>query len=122
HILMNTSLLKMIDKCKYVFFFNTNASVPRFALLKSFTYSPWIYSEISMCNAILEDRKRNSLHVKHFSTESGRRQLLQEFKALMPLNFENFTDVEYTKLKEWMDSMQTDEKSLLSVLDSSYYS
>lgn len=120
HILLNTSLLKMIDKCKYVFFFNTDASVPRHDLLKSFTYSPWIYSEISMCNAILEDRKRNSLHIKHCSTESGQGQLLQEFKAAMPLNFENFTDVDYTKLKAWINSKQTDEQSLLSVLDEAY--
>lgn len=119
HILLNTSLLKMIDKCKYVFFFNTDDSVPCHELLKDFTYSPWIYSEISMCNAILEDRKKHFSHIKQFSTE---RQLLQEFKAAMPLNFENFTDVEYTELKEWMDSWQTDEESFLSVLDSSYYS
>lgn len=118
HILLNTSLLKMIDKCKYVFFFNTDDSVSRHELLKDFTYSPWIYSEISMCNAILEDRKRNSLRIKQFSTEGKKRQLLQEVKAAMPLNFKNFTDVEYTELKEWMDSWQSDEESLLSVLDS----
>ena len=119
HILLNTSLLKMIDKCKYVFFFNTNAAVPRQDLLKSFTYSPWIYSEISMCHAILEDRKRHEEELAVFSAEDGRRKLLQEFKAAMPLNFENFTDVEYSKLKTWIESSQNDESSLISVLDSS---
>lgn len=117
HILLNTSLLKMIDKCKYVFFFNTNVTVPRKDLLKSFTYSPWIFSEISMCNAILEDRKRAAFHFKQFSVEYSQRQLLQELKAALPLNFDNFIDVEYVNLNDWITSSQTDEESLISVLD-----
>lgn len=107
----------MINKCKYVFFFNTNAVVPRQNLLKSFTYSPWIYSEISMCNAILEDRKRAAFHFKQFSVEYSQRQLLQELKAALPLNFDNFIDVEYVNLNDWITSSQTDEESLISVLD-----
>lgn len=47
HMMLATALLKMIDKIDYIFFLNTPQSLS-LNNIHQFTYSPWIYYELSL--------------------------------------------------------------------------
>lgn len=61
HMMLNTALLNMIDKCECLFFLSTPNSFNTEKEIKNTTFSPWIYSELSMANVI---RKKKHAGIK----------------------------------------------------------
>lgn len=52
HLMLNTALMQMIDRCEAFFLLNTPYSVSVDKIIGDSTYSPWIFSEIAMYHLI----------------------------------------------------------------------
>lgn len=67
HMMLNTALMEMLDKCECIIFINTINTIENVGdTIKKGTYSPWIYSELNM--------------IKHLRTRAPKREILLEHK------------------------------------------
>ena len=83
HVMMmlNTSLMEMMDRCQCLFFLNTPNSISVKDVRNNSTYSPWIFSEIGMFNCIEKrkpsDKSLESSHYKEFANIAYKLDLSQ---------------------------------------------
>ena len=70
HTILSMALLKMIDKTECLFFLNTPESIPIEDTInnKSFTSSPWIYSEIKFSEIVRKKKSENRPLYKYNSS------------------------------------------------------
>ena len=122
HMMLNTALLKMIDRCECLFFLNTPNSFNVEQEIEKTTFSPWIYSELSMANAIekkIPDRYR-SLHKS--LTEESVAQFSQEdsfqFMIALKPKTEKLINYDCSIVAEWLSGCTSTNK--LSNLDLLY--
>lgn len=80
-LMLNTSLMEMMDRCQCLFFLNTPNSISIEDVCDNSTYSPWIFSEIGMFNCIekrnLFDKSIESSHYKEFANIAYKLDLTQ---------------------------------------------
>lgn len=62
HMMLNTALMKMIDKTECLFFLNTPRSI-KLSGIETRTLSPWIYSEIGISQLIEKKRKKRTYEI-----------------------------------------------------------
>ncbi|MCK9170473.1 MAG: toll/interleukin-1 receptor domain-containing protein [Treponema sp.] len=118
HMMLNAALMKMIDKCECLFFLNTPNSIKTENIFES-TYSPWIFSEISISKYIrkkIPERKnlkriRDSLN-KSFSMEN--------FEVQYQLDLAHLTDICEDDLNKWLELYLNDNKYSLDTLYNLY--
>lgn len=68
HVMMmlNISLIEMMDRCQCLFFLNTPNSISLEDFCYNSTYSPWLFSEIGMFNCIKKNMPlRESIYKQH---------------------------------------------------------
>lgn len=116
---LNTALLNMIDKCECLFFLGTKNS---FNNESDSTFSPWIYSELSMANVIekkIPERilKRNHLIEQSVDT-SARNFSTENLKIALKPKTDKLSKCKYKTVKNWLDSCNKNNK--LSNLDKLY--
>lgn len=124
HMMLNTALLNMIDRCECLFFLSTPESFETVKEIKNSTFSPWIYSELSMANAIekkIPTRLKNikkSLResVKNFSAECWNSQ--EDLKIALKPNIENLIECDFSVVKNWL--IHCDQNKNNSNLDDFY--
>lgn len=114
HMMLNTALLNMIDRCECLFFLNTPNSFNAEQEIKNTTFSPWIYSELSMANAIekkvpsrYDEVKKSLLEqaVVQFSQEDS----LPELKIAMKPKTNNLISCSYQQLITWISKCSVSE-------------
>jgi len=122
HMMLNTALLNMIDRCECLLFLNTPNSFNVKQEIEKTTFSPWIYSELSMANAIekkIPDRYRR-LHKS--LTEESVAQFSQEdsfqFMIALKPKTEKLINCDCSIVAEWLSECTSTKK--LSNLDLLY--
>ena len=118
HMMLNTALEKMIDRCECLFFVNTPNSIEVKSTMEiGTTLSPWIYSEIVSAN-IIRHKKLSAYRPQaiHFSKDSINETASLQIKYDISLKGLNkLTDDDLLK---WSQSMIT---SVSHPLDMLYY-
>ena len=61
-LMLNTSLMEVMDRCECLFFLNTPLSVDISEIGDYLTDSPWLFSEIGMFNSIQKRQQRKNLN------------------------------------------------------------
>lgn len=107
HMMLNTALLNMIDRCECLFFLSTPNSFNKEQEIKNTTFSPWIYSELSMANAIekrVPERydEINKALLEHSEEHFSQEDALTNFKIAMTPNTYNLIFCDCQKLKSWL--------------------
>lgn len=106
-MMLNTALLNMIDRCECLFFLSTPNSFNKEQEIKNTTFSPWIYSELSMANAIEKrlparyDEINKALReqsIVQFSQEDS----LPDLKIAMKPITSNLISCDCQKLRIWL--------------------
>ena len=67
-LMLNTSLMEVMDRCECLFFLNTPQSVEVSEIGNYLTDSPWLFSEIGMFNSIQKKQRRRILSEAQEST------------------------------------------------------
>lgn len=97
HNMLNVALMNMIEKSKCLFFLNT----PNFTILdgiKTYTLSPWIYTE-------LEISKILSQHPMQIS----------DSRIAHELDLSHLTEIDYSDLNEWEESNTQGDDALYTL-------
>lgn len=117
HLMLSSSLNKMIDNSEAIFFLNSSNSVSTRTITEK-TNSPWIFSEINSSKII---RKKTPIRLrrltKSFSdtvilSESKRSQLKIEYE----LELSHFTDLSLFQFNNWVSSNCNDYEDALDEL------
>lgn len=115
HVMMmlNASLMEMMDRCQCLFFLNTPNSISVKTVRNNSTYSPWIFSEIGMFNCI----QKKTPAIK--SIESGH---YKEFANIAyQLDLTQLTELTATDLINWQkECSNIKSKTALSYLNKLY--
>lgn len=102
HMMLATSLTKMIERSEAVFFLQTDESITSEEAVKSKTKSPWIYHELEVIRTI--EIRPPGLHrgeqVKFAKEERASLQMLQ---VSYPANFDRFTNLSVAALVKWIE-------------------
>lgn len=114
HMMLCTSINKMIDRCECVFFLNTPNSLVTYNNAEK-TKSPWIYAEICLANTIrrkIPERAHNYLlredkTIKHYFAS----EMIIEYKV----DFTEFIDLSSKDLMEWYNNKRILNHSLDSL-------
>lgn len=91
HLMLNTALMQMIDRCEAFFLLNTPQSVSIDEIIGDSTYSPWIFSEIGMFHLVEKRRPQRQ----------GQESLFSESRIKQRLNLSNFTVLRTADLNAW---------------------
>lgn len=104
HVMMmlNTSLMEMMDRCQSLFFLNTPNSISVEDVCNDSTYSPWIFSEIGMFNCIKKTIPLRESVYKQYSRISYKLDLSQ------------LTELTCEDLNEWYDETRNLENNTRS--------
>lgn len=117
HMMLASSLTRMLDYCECVFFINTPESLNSADITSSTTKSPWIYHEIATTK-VLEPKKHNRITYKEKSfslNESLSPDLVHN------LDLTKFTVLNRAALEMWkIISPQLEETTLYDNLDNLY--
>lgn len=125
HMMLNTALLNMIDSCECLFFLNTPNSFNTEQEIENTTFSPWIYSELSMANTIRQrvpprykDVEKSLLEqsVAQFSQEDSQ----QDLSIVLKPRTSSFISCNFKQLQDWLDNCTISKK--LKNLDDLYKS
>lgn len=124
YMMLNTALLSMIDRCECLFFLNTPNSFETVKEIKNSTFSPWIYSELSMANSIekkiparLKNRKKSlSESVRNVSDEYSQ----EDIKIVLKPKIENLVECDFKIVNNWLENCDYNKKN--SNLDDLYKS
>jgi hypothetical protein len=111
HMMLSTALMMMIDNCECVFFIDTPNSVSTEDVIKR-TWSPWIYSEISMSRLIKRRLPQRTRIIQKSSTENF--NLKMEYE----LDTSHFKEMSLEKFGQWVDTIS--KKSMKHSLDVLY--
>lgn len=108
-LMLNTSLMEVMNKCECLFFLNTPHSIQPNKMNQYLTNSPWLFSEISMFNHIekSEPSRRRSRAVG-FSQAN-------ESKILHLVDLSNLTTLNLMSLNKW-ESLTNEYDHPLDVL------
>lgn len=102
HIMLNTALTKMIDKCECLIFVNTPNSIVLSEDVKvkddtQKTLSPWIYSELTFAGMV--ERKivkpQSLIHFAHGPVNES------TLEIVYPINTERLHELNTTDLEKW---------------------
>lgn len=104
HLMLNTALMQMIDRCEAFFLLNSPQSVSIDTIIGDSTYSPWIFSEIGMYHLIEKSKPKRQVQESFFS--AGR--------IKQKLNLTDFTILTNTDLNNWKKKYQAEKRSLWS--------
>lgn len=106
HMMLNTALLNMIDSCECLFFLSTPESFETVKEIKNSTFSPWIYSELSMANAIEKKTPTRLKNIKKSLRESAKKnsdEYSQEgMKIVLKPKIENLIECDFSVVKDWL--------------------
>lgn len=95
-LMLNTSLMEVMNKCECLFFLNTPHSIQPNKMNQYLTDSPWLFSEISMFNHIEKPEPlRHKTKVVGFSRED------ESVKILLPADLSNLTMINASNLNDW---------------------
>ena len=107
HLMLNTALLNMIDSCECLFFLNTPNSFNIEEEIKDTTYSPWIYSELSMANSI-EKKIPIRYEGSNKSLREARESLFSQvdskagFKIALRPDTDKLIQCNYSQISNWL--------------------
>ena len=107
HMMLNTALLNMLDRCECLFFLSTPNSFNKEQEIKNTTFSPWIYSELSMANAIEKripvryDEINKALR-EQSTVQFSQEDSLPDFKIAMKPNTCNLISCDCQRLRNWL--------------------
>lgn len=123
HMMLNTALLNMIDRCECLFFLSTPNSFYTEHEIKNTTFSPWIYSELSMANAIEKRIPYRFRHINKSLLEQAAESYVvdsaaTDLKIALKPKIENLISCETAQLKDWLSRCVATER--LSNLDMLY--
>lgn len=116
HMLLTTALSKMIDCSECILFLNTPNSINPNNVIKSQTYSPWIYSEIAMTGLVR--RRTRSEHRQMTKAATILEQLNREMLVKYDVNLEHLTKLNDSSLYMW--EVEQSECGLKHPLDMLY--
>lgn len=101
HVMLCNAIMQVMDKCKFVFFLNTNNSIkPESAIKNPSTHSPWLYYELSVLKYI---EKKSVCSCMNFSksqealTEDRNIRNVMNYPAV---DLANLPILEFSDLKE----------------------
>lgn len=115
HMMLCTSLNKMIDNCESVFFLNTDNSIIN-AQYSDETKSPWIYLEICLANTI-QKHLPERYPIKHSETRFLFAHENKELIIKYPLDLKDFTTLTKNDLLNWASERKVkDEEHPLDIL------
>lgn len=118
YMMLNTALLNMIDKCECLFFLNTPNS---FNNESNSTFSPWIYSELSMANVIEKKIPKRILKCNQHLIEQSMESMTfssKNLKITLKPKVDKLSKCKYETIKTWLDCCEKNKK--LSNLDELY--
>ena len=123
HMMLNTALLNMIDKCECLFFLSTPNSFNTEKEIKNTTFSPWIYSELSMANVIRKKKPRRYQRKKLLIEQSVTQFSQEDLKIAFPLKTENLIKCKASQIQYWLSGCKSTKKienldKLYEMLDS----
>lgn len=112
YMMLNTALLNMIDKCECLFFLNTPNS---FNNESNSTFSPWIYSELSMANVIekkIPERilKRNQRLIEQTVGTRAMNFSTENLKIALKPKIDKLSKCKYKTVKNWLDGCDKNKK------------
>lgn len=109
NIILASALTEMIDKCKCVFFLNTENSViegKNVLNLEKSTYSPWIYHEIYTVN-LLNKYIRNTSYLKFYESFPN---------ITYDLDLSGMARIDKTVLNKWKQNYNIVNQEALEIL------
>ena len=115
-LMLNTSLMEVMDRCECFFFLNTPLSVDVSEIGDYLTDSPWLFSEIGMFNSIQKKRQRVVLNEAQESTACFS-------KIQYKLNLGGLKILDADDLNNWTNIVERNKRSRLKKhpLDVLYY-
>ena len=102
HLMLNTALMQMIDRCEAFFLLNTPQSISVDDIIGASTYSPWIFSEIGMYH-LIEKRKTIRQIQESINFDSGIKQ---------KLDLTDFTVLYVDDINKWREIYEKQKNSL----------
>lgn len=123
YMMLNTALLSMIDRCECLFFLNTPNSFETVKEIKNSSFSPWIYSELSMANVIekkIPERilKQNQRLIEQTVGTRAMNFSTENLKIALKPKADKLLKCKYETVKNWLDVCDKNKK--LSNLDELY--
>ena len=82
HLMLNTALMQMINRCEAFFLLNTPQSVSVDDIIGDSTYSPWIFSEIGMYHLIEKHKPIRKIQESFLEGRIKQRIDLTDFTVL----------------------------------------
>lgn len=129
HLMLSSALNKMIDDTECLFFLNTPNSIAASETVKSSTFSPWIFSEISTSQIVRKTTPKRLKPEKRIFSDTV--QLSESVKAQLTVEYEmelsHLNKIKIEHIRSWMTStFNTPEDALdklykLSPIDSKFY-
>ena len=112
-LMLNTSLMEIMDKCECLFFLNTPNSIHPGEMHRYLTDSPWLFSEISIFNHIKKTEPS-----RHPSKAVAFCESCESSKILNPVDLSKLATLNYKDLNRWMllKEFNTKEKHSLDIL------
>ncbi|MEA5260622.1 hypothetical protein VB264_22685 [Arcicella aquatica] len=95
YLMLLTAINKMIDNCECIIFLNTPDSISSEDTIKM-TSSPWIYSEIALCNTIEKKKKERTYPIR----ESLSKSVSPLFLYNVDTELSQFTNLDINVLKK----------------------
>lgn len=123
HMMLNTALLTMIDKCECLFFLSTPNSFETANEIRNSTFSPWIYSELSMANSIekkIPERLKTINKALIESSENFSNDAQEDIKIVLKPRIENLIGCNFSTVENWLENCDYSKKE--SNLDGLYES
>lgn len=105
-LMLNTSLMEVMDKCECLFFLNTPHSIQSDKMHRYLTDSPWLFSEISMFNHI---KKKEPLRRRSKVVGCSK---ANESKIFHPVDLSNLTTLNHINLNKWKSLKDAPEHPL----------
>lgn len=95
HLMLNTALMQMINRCEAFFLLNTPQSVSVDDIIGDSTYSPWIFSEIGMYHLIEKHKPKRCIQ-ESMNFDSGR--------IKQRIDLTDFTVLTNSDLNSWAEN------------------
>lgn len=104
HMMLNTALMKMMDKTECLFFLNTPESLSANDVInKPTTHSPWIYSEIATSQIIRQSTpRRRTVEDTRYFAKGGR--IDEQLRIRYEMDLRHLTEINIDDMIEWQDN------------------
>jgi hypothetical protein len=105
HMMLATSIAKMIDQSECFFFLETKASLTSAGAVKQATGSPWIYFELETARSVrIRPKEEHREMVKTAKTENFSSRHLN---VVYPVNFERLSLITNATREKWLAGQST---------------